>query len=68
MERVGRIKFDIEQLRRSKRAFRDRLAAQPVADKLRMLDALRARALSIRAAKAPPSSVVREQPPDHGKE
>ncbi len=43
--------FDLEQMLRSKKEFRERMAARPVAEKLRMLDALRARALSIRAAK-----------------
>jgi hypothetical protein len=59
--------FDLEQMLRSKKAFRDRLAARPIAEKLRMLDALRARALSICAAKARRAAVVRELPPDYGK-
>jgi hypothetical protein len=42
--------FDLQRILESKRAFRQRLAAQPIAEKLRMLDALRARTLSLRSA------------------
>jgi hypothetical protein len=58
--------FDIDQMLRSKQSFRQRLAARPIAEKLRMLDAMRARALSIGAAKSRQAAVVREQPPDYG--
>lgn len=44
--------FDLSKILESKRALRQRLAARPVAEKLRMLDALRARAVAIRGAAA----------------
>jgi hypothetical protein len=40
--------FDLQEIIESKRALRRKLAALPVADKLRMLDALRERELAIR--------------------
>lgn len=40
--------FDLQKLIESKRAQRRKLAALPVAEKLRMLDALRERELAIR--------------------
>ena len=40
--------FDLEKIMDSKRALRRKLAALPVAEKLRMLDALRERELAIR--------------------
>jgi hypothetical protein len=58
--------FDLEQMLKSKKAFRDRLAARPIAEKLRMLDALRASALSIRAAKSRQATIVRETSSDYG--
>ena len=45
--------FDLEKILESKRALRRQLAARPVAEKLRMLDALRERELAIRASTAP---------------
>jgi hypothetical protein len=42
--------FDIEEMIASKQAFRQRLAALPIAEKLRLLDEMRARALAIRSA------------------
>ena len=39
--------FDLQKILESKRALRRNLAARPVAEKLRMLDALRERALAI---------------------
>ncbi len=42
--------FDVDQIERSKQAFRRRAAAQPIEQKLDMLDALRERTLLIRAA------------------
>lgn len=50
---------DLQAILESKRRYRQRLAARPVAEKLRMLDALRERALLIRPAS---SSPVREEP------
>ena len=43
--------FDLGKALESKRALRRRLAAQPVTEKLRMLDALRERLLAIRGAR-----------------
>ena len=40
--------FDLQKILEGKRALRRNLAARPVAEKLRMLDALRARELAIR--------------------
>ena len=42
--------FDLEKILASKRALRRDLAARPIAEKLRMLDALRERTLILRAA------------------
>lgn len=44
--------FDLQRMLESKRAFRQKLAARPLAEKLRLLDELRARALVIRRATA----------------
>jgi hypothetical protein len=55
--------FDLQRILESKRAFRQRLAARPVVEKLRMLDALRERAISIRGAAArpvPEQNILRE--------
>jgi len=49
---------DLQTILESKRRYRQRLAARPIVEKLRMLDALRERALLLRPA---PSSVVREE-------
>ncbi len=55
--------FDLETMIESKRAYRARLAALPIGEKLRMLDALCERQRSIRGS-APRSEpvVVREEP------
>jgi hypothetical protein len=45
--------FDLEKILASKRALRWNLAKRPLGEKLRMLDAMRERALAIRAARAP---------------
>lgn len=42
--------FDLQRILESKRGFRHRLAARPIAEKLRMLYEMRARALSLRGA------------------
>ncbi|HXT41646.1 MAG TPA: hypothetical protein VN887_16685 [Candidatus Angelobacter sp.] len=56
--------FDFARIQQSKREFRQRLAAGPIAEKLAMLDALRERALAIRPAQAVTASgVLREEPP-----
>lgn len=44
--------FDLPTILASKRAYRARLAAQPIAEKLRMLDALRERTVALREAAA----------------
>ena len=60
--------FDLQKMIESKRALRRELAARPVAEKLRMLDALRERALAIRPAKpAPGPDGLREAPSPYGK-
>jgi len=50
--------FDLESISKSKRALRRRLAQMPIAKKLRMLDALRERMLSLRG---PHSALIREE-------
>ena len=57
--------FDLDRMLESKRAFRRELAARPVAEKLRLLDALRERELAIRGHKR--SIVVREEAEPPGK-
>ena len=59
---------DLQAILKSKRALRRELAARPVAEKLRILDALRERALAIRPEKpAPGAGVLREKPQPYGK-
>ena len=54
--------FDLQKILESKRALRRDLAARPVAEKLRILDALRERELAIRGrAIHSVSSTVREE-------
>ena len=58
--------FDLEKILQSKREFRQRLAARPIEEKLAMLDALRERALALRAARsAPGGGALREEPPPY---
>jgi hypothetical protein len=53
--------FDLQKILESKRALRRNLAARPVAEKLRMLDALRERELAIRGTTTPsPPGTLRE--------
>jgi hypothetical protein len=55
--------FDLQKILESKRTLRRNLAARPVAEKLRMLDALRERQLAIRGrAVHGDSSALREEP------
>ena len=55
--------FDPAKILESKRALRRNLAARPVAEKLRMLDALRERELAIRGgAVHSDSGILREEP------
>lgn len=42
--------FDLTRVLESKRAYRQQLATRPLAEKLRLLDELRARALAIQRA------------------
>ena len=58
--------FDILKILEGKRALRDRLARLPVAEKLAMLDLLRERACTIRAAaRRLEATVLRESPPEY---
>ncbi len=59
------MRFDIDEMRKSKEAFRKRLAALPIAEKLRLLDAMRERAVTIRVASLGPTNVVREEQGDY---
>ena len=56
--------FDLEKILESKRALRRDLAARPIAERLRMLDALRERELAIRGHASYPTAAaaLREQP------
>ena len=53
--------FDLQRILESKRAYRQTLAAKPIAEKLRLLDAIRERALTIRRS-TPATNIVREEP------
>lgn len=58
--------FDLAKILQSKREFRQRLAAQPIAEKLAMLDALRERALALRPMpSASKSGALHEEPPPY---
>ncbi len=53
--------FDLQRILASKRALRQKLAARPVAEKLRLLDDLRDRELTLRRSARPATlNVVRE--------
>ncbi len=55
--------FDLQKMIESKRAYRIRLAALPIGEKLRILDALCERQRSIRgSATRSEASVLREEP------
>ncbi len=55
--------FELETMLKSKEALRQRLAALPIAEKLRLLDAMRERALAIRGKERQvKAAVIREQP------
>ena len=58
--------FDLEQMLRSKKAFRERLSRLPIGEKLRLLDAMRERALVIRGATLREASTVQEKPARYG--
>ena len=60
---MNAMSFDLQKIVESKRALRHDLAERPVAEKLRMLDALRERELAIRGrAIHSASGTVREEP------
>ena len=50
--------FDLQKILESKRALRRNLAARPIGEKLRMLDALREREIAIRGRAVPPRPVA----------
>jgi len=54
--------FDLTNILRSKRAMRHHLATLPVAEKLRILDSLRERALAIRGKPTGSTGIVRDLP------
>ena len=57
--------FDLAKILESKRAFRRRLAARPIAEKLTLLDELRERTVSIRGDQVTPAATLREQSPPY---
>ena len=58
--------FDPAKILQSKNAFRQRLTARPLEEKLAMLDALRERALALRSMPSTSdSSALREEPPPY---
>ena len=52
--------FHLQRILESKRAYRQKLATKSIAEKLRMLDAMRARALTITPKPSAPHGVMRE--------
>lgn len=58
--------FDWQKITENKRALRKRLAAAPIAEKLRMLDALHERAAAIRGARFREATAVQEKPGGYG--
>lgn len=64
--RAGRVTFDWQKVTESKDAYRrKKLAARPIAEKLRLLDAMRERALAIRSATVTKTTRVEEPPPSY---
>ena len=59
--------FDVQEMLRSKQALRQRLTSLPIAQKLRLLDAMRERAVAIRGANQRQTIEVQERPPSYGK-
>ena len=57
--------FDWQAVTHSKDAYRRKLAALPIAEKLRLLDAMRERALAIRSATVTKTTRVEEPPPSY---
>jgi len=63
--------FNLQRILESKRAFRQRLAARSVEEKLQMLDTLRERTMSIRGGAArpePEKNILREEAPPNLKQ
>ena len=54
--------FDFERIWEGKRALRRQLAEMPIVEKLRLLDAMRERALTIGNATHRPAKAVHENP------
>ena len=54
--------FDLTTILQNKRAFRQRLAARPIEEKLAMLDALHARAIVLRESRSATAGDLREEP------
>ena len=54
--------FDFAKIQQSKREFRQRLAARPIAEKLALLDSLRERALALRPPQPPPQITALQEP------
>ena len=50
--------FDLHKILASKRALRRNLAARPIGEKLRLLDALREREIAIRGHSVPPPPAI----------
>jgi hypothetical protein len=59
--------FDFDEMLRSKQALRQRLTSLPIAEKLRLLDALRARAIAIRPANRREPLTAGEEPTSYDK-
>ena len=58
--------FNLQHVFASKRALRRSLAARPIAEKLRLLDAMRERALVIRGATLREAGTVQEESARYG--
>lgn len=58
--------FDWNKVTESKKAYRRKLAAKPIAEKLRLLDALHERAVAIRAARFREATAVQEKSARYG--
>jgi hypothetical protein len=56
------VNLDFNRINKSKLAYRQKLAALPIAEKLAMLDALRERTLAIRANVSPKKADVSTAP------
>ncbi len=59
--------FDFDEMVKSKEALRRRLAALPIAEKLRLLDAMRERVLAIQGARLSETATVAEEATHYGR-